>query len=98
MAAEEKHLLVAFARVQPEEAATLRAQHAELRQLLAVAGPSLQADGDAWMALTGALRAHASQEDSMFYVWAERTERGAAEGLIRDVSERSGEVDLAQRP
>jgi hypothetical protein len=89
MAAEEKYLLTAFGNAHPEEAATLRTQHAELRQLLAAAGMSLQAESAALTALIAALRGHASQEDCMLYVWAERAERGAAEGLIRDISERA---------
>jgi hypothetical protein len=97
MAAEEKHLFPKFGRVHPREEAMLRAQHAELRRLLAAAGLSLQARSAALTAFTSALWDHAGREDLMLYEWAERTERRTAEDLIRDISVRAGGADLMQR-
>lgn len=97
MAAEEKHLLPAFGRVHPGEAATLWAQHAELRRLLAAVDLSLQARSAALTAFTSALWDHAAREDSMLYEWAERTERRVIADLVRDISVRAGSADLMQR-
>lgn len=97
MAAEETHLLPEFGRVHPGEEATLRAQHAELRRLLAAAGLSLQARSAALTAFTSALWDHAAREDSMLYEWAERTERRVVADLVRDISVRAGSEDLMQR-
>jgi hypothetical protein len=97
MAAEEKYLFIAFGRVHPEEAATLRSQHVELRRLLAAAGSVLESEGAALTAFKVALRDHARQEDDMLYAWAEGADPAAAEDLIRDISERFGEVDAGAR-
>lgn len=99
MAAEEKYLFTAFGMVHTEEAASLRAQHAELRRLLAVAGSVLDAEGAALKALTVALRDHARQEDDLLYAWAQGADLSAAEDLIRDISERpaGGDAGFARR-
>jgi hypothetical protein len=97
MAGEEKYLLTAMGSAHPKEAATLRTQHAGLRQLLTAAGLGPKAESGALTALIVALRDHAIQEERMLYEWAERAERGAAEDLIRHVSGLSGGADLAQR-
>jgi hypothetical protein len=97
MAGEEKYLLTAMGSAHPEEAATLRTQHARLRQLLTAAGLGLQTENEALTALVVAFRDHAIHEERMLYEWAERAERGAAEDLIRYISGLSGGVGVGQR-
>jgi beta-phosphoglucomutase-like phosphatase (HAD superfamily) len=92
MTAEERHLMPPFAAQQPGEAAELRAQHYELRRLLAVAGADPRPGSPELEAFVRALRLHARREDLVLYRWADRAERGTVEGVVREIAGRPARV------
>lgn len=73
LAAEEEHLLPAFAEDHPEQAQEIRADHTTIRTLLADLGVSVDLKRfSAGVAdeLAERLRAHARREDEGLYPWA----------------------------
>jgi hemerythrin len=72
-AAEEEYLLPPYAEAHPEDAASIRAEHAEMRRLLGELGVSVDlkrlSPGVA-DELLERLRAHARHEDEVLYPWA----------------------------
>jgi hypothetical protein len=71
----EETMLDRFARVSPEAAAAIRAQHERLLELANRVGLEVQLHvlrAGTMRALVGALRAHAVYEGRTFYPWAER--------------------------
>lgn len=86
LAAEESYLLPQFARVEPEEAARLAADHDAFRARLAELGVGVDLHSVRLATvreLADALEAHARREDELFYRWAEgasASDRAAVEG------------------
>jgi hemerythrin-like domain-containing protein len=75
MALEERHLLRAFAIVDPREAAELLKEHDEIRAKLAELGIGVelhQIGVDVVSTFVEQLRQHARREDALAYRWAER--------------------------
>ena len=73
MRAEEEIVLPELARIDPIEAAALRAEHDELRRLLLELGVGVDLHvvrERAARAFLDTLRAHAEREDELLYVWA----------------------------
>jgi hypothetical protein len=74
MAAEEEHILPAYAADAPEDAAAIRATHDELRQQLFRIGVDVELHSvraAALEQLVKTLRAHAALEDVRMYPWAQ---------------------------
>ena len=95
--AEERYLLPEFEKVQPAEAAALRADHAFFRKTLAELGLGVDLDMvslDVAEEFVKALRAHARKEDDLLYRWAQ-AEIGEA-GQIR-IERELGDGDPASR-
>jgi iron-sulfur cluster repair protein YtfE (RIC family) len=72
---EERELLPAFAAEYPVEAAAIRAEHEEIRRLLADLGVGLDLRLfrlETAEALALQLRAHAMREEALMYPWAQR--------------------------
>jgi hypothetical protein len=73
MRAEEEHLLPAFSKQAPEEVAAIRADHAELRRLVAELGVGVDLHvlrATTADLLIARLRDHARREDRFLYPWA----------------------------
>jgi hypothetical protein len=74
MRAEEELVLPAYAQAWPEEAATIRAEHAALRKQLERTALDIELHAvrlDAIRALLATLEAHAKYEDRTMYPWAQ---------------------------
>lgn len=72
--AEEKHLIPMLAKDRPAAAATLLAEHAQIRDKLLELGVDLDLHclrAERVAAFVDALRAHARREEGMFYPWAD---------------------------
>jgi Hemerythrin HHE cation binding domain len=87
MAVEERHLLRHFGQVRGEEAAALRAEHAEFRRTLARLGADRELHPGDLQGFVAALCDHARREDQLLYRWAEH-ELGATvqETIARELS------------
>lgn len=71
---EEEHILPGLARVDPQEAKTLREEHDRIRALVASLGVGLDLHAtraSAIVDLVKTLEAHAKREDTLAYRWAE---------------------------
>ena len=96
--AEEKYLLPEFERVEPAEAAALRADHAHFRKTLAELGLGVDLDMvslDVAEEFVKALRAHGRKEDELLYQWAQR--EISEEGQARIERELGGDGPTGQR-
>ncbi len=72
LAAEEEHLIPAFAIAQPDEARALLREHAEIRKLVDELGVGVDLHllrVPTFDRLVERLRAHARREDALFYPW-----------------------------
>jgi hemerythrin superfamily protein len=72
--AEEKHMIPTFAKRDPVEAASLLADHAKLRSLLADLGVMLDLHAlrdEKVTELVAFLRAHAAREEAALYRWSD---------------------------
>jgi hypothetical protein len=70
---EEEMLLPAFERIAPREAATIREEHARIREAMARAGLEVElhvVSAVSVRALVARLREHALREDASLYAWA----------------------------
>ncbi len=87
--AEERYLLPLFARVEPDEAAALLAEHAVFRTVLDDLGVGVDLHAvslETARCFVEALRAHARREDQLFYRWAEgRVDESGQEAVAREL-------------
>ena len=75
MAAEERHLLPLFEKIDLRETLALKAEHVSIRRMLAELGVGIDLDlvqPDLARAFIATLRAHARREDELLYRWANR--------------------------
>jgi hypothetical protein len=91
LAAEERHLLPEFERVEPDEAAALLADHTAFRRALDELGVGVDlrlVKLDVARGFVQALRVHARREDRLLYRWAEGALAAAGhEALARDLDQ-----------
>ena len=83
--AEERYLLPAFGRVEPQESATLLADHTSFRKTLDALGVGVDlhvVSLDVAHGFIDALRAHANREDRLLYEWADRELREADRSAV----------------
>jgi len=91
--AEEVFLLTSFDRVDPEEAAGLRQEHATLRHLLAEMGVRLELHAvkeEHVKRLVVAIRTHAAREEALLYKWADQLAPELAGPMLKKLSPRHG--------
>jgi Hemerythrin HHE cation binding domain len=89
LAAEERYLMPLFARVEPDEAAALLAEHGSFRKMLNDLGVGVDLHAvrlDVAEEFVESLRSHAHREDQLLYRWAERElEQSGQEAVERDL-------------
>jgi len=91
MAQEDEVILADYAEVEPDDARRIRAEHTQLRALIAIVGADI-ARGEVrcvWLReLASVLRNHARHEDKRMYPWAQRhLTQGTARSLFVRVCE-----------